>query len=223
MRRLLWVTALVATLILTGRYAGAQQRLNSSYVMAGIAFPRQEGVTGEQSQIYVAAPGGATVGWMAAAGVFVARGLSLEGELSSTSVMRAREPSRYGMTYNEERRDRFFAANVRFHIPAGVGVRLEPLVGLVLIKHERWSQTEYTRYWAAPGQEVVVGPRVRQDLPSRAGLTAGIDLRMGGRRMAVVPSLRIRIAGTGEEILSAYPGGFPRWTISPGVSARVDF
>ena len=223
MRRLLWVTALVATLTLTGRHAWAQQRPSSLYAMAGIAFPQQEGLTGEASQTYVTAPGGATEGWMVAAGVFVAHGLSLEGEVSSTGVMKAREPSRYGMTFNEERRDRFFAVNVRFHIASNGRVRLEPLVGLVMVRHERWSQTEYSRYWATPEQEVVVGPRVRQDLPTRAGLTAGIDLRVGGRRLAFMPSFRIRFAGVGEEIVSAYPGGFPRWTVSPGVSARVDF
>jgi hypothetical protein len=222
-RRLLCLGLVGAAAALASARAQAQERTGSSYVIAGSTFSRQEGVTGETSVTYVTAPGGTTSGWTVAAGVFVSRGLSLEGEVSSTGMMRAREPSRYGMTFNEERRDRFFGVNARFHVPLSGRVCLEPMAGFVVIRHERWSQTEYLQYWLTPQQTSIVGPRVREDLPTRTGLSAGADLRLGGEHLALVPSFRVRVADLGEEIVSAYPGGFPRWTISPGISARIRF
>ena len=55
-------------------------------------------------------------------------------------------------------------------------------------------------------------------------VSAGVDLRLGGRHVAVVPSFRLRGAvGQGEDVASRYPGGFPRWTIAGGACARIDF
>lgn len=223
MRPLLRSIAL--TFLMTG-LAMAQERpgsIGSGYVQGGITLDHQRGVSGETDQLYVAAPGGTTLGWIVLGGVFIGAGLSIEGELASTGVMSAREPSRYGMTFNEDRRDRFFGVNMRFHVPANRSVHLEPLAGLAFVQHQRWSQTEYFQYWLTPQQQTIVGPRVRDDLPARLGLTAGLDVRVGGRHMAVVPSFRFRMAEIGEDIVSAYPGGLPRWTISAGVAARVDF
>ena len=48
-------------------------------------------------------------------GAFLYDFMSLEGELSMTGTAKAVEPSRYFMTFTEERRDLFVAASLRFH------------------------------------------------------------------------------------------------------------
>jgi hypothetical protein len=206
--------------------APAQEQAGTVYVQGGAAFPHQSGVTGESGQTYLAAPGGTTTGWTLGAGAFAAPFISIEGELSSTGMMTAREPSRYDMTFNEERRDRFIGGNVRFHIASASRVHLEPLVGLTLIHHDGWSTTERVRFF--PEQHVEVDPRIAHDLPESVALTAGADLNIGGRRFALLPSFRwiTRLATSREgdfDITSNYPGGFPRYTISGGVSMRVGF
>jgi hypothetical protein len=205
----------------------AQEEAGAFYLQGGVMFAHQDGVTGESPQTYVAAPGGTTTGWAVGAGVFAAPFLSIEGELSSTGLMTAREPSRYGITYNEERRDRFIGGNVRFHAPSASPVHLEPLVGLALIHHEGWSTTE--RMVSLPQPHVEIDQRRAHDLPNSVALTTGADLLIeGGRHFAVLPSFRwiIRL-GTGTngdfEITGAYPDGFPRYTLSGGVLARVVF
>ena len=205
------------------RSATAQERPKSWYVLAGLAVVHQDGPTGESPQTYVTAPGGTSPGWLVAGGAFVWSRVSVEGELASTAIMRAQEPSRYGMTFNEERRDLFLGANVRFHARSNRRVDLEPLVGLGLVRHQGWSQTDYYRFWLLPQQQVVLGSRARYDTLTSVSLSAGVDLRLGGRHVAVVPSFRVRGATDSTDLASRYPGGFPRWTIAGGVSARIDF
>ena len=205
------------------RSAAAQEQPGSWYVLAGVAIVHQDGATGESLQTYVTAPGGTSPGWLVAGGVLVWPRVSVEGELASTAVMRAREPSRYGMTFNEERRDLFVGANVRFHTRSNRSVDLEPLVGFGLVRHQGWSQTDYYRFWLLPQQQLVPGSRERYDTLTSVSMSAGGDLRLGGRHVAVVPSFRVRGATRSTDLTSRYPGGFPRWTIAGGVSALIDF
>jgi hypothetical protein len=202
----------------------AQEQPGSAYAMAGIAFPHQNGVTGEESQTYVTAPGGTTRSWTCGAGVFVRRRLSIEGEVSRTGMMRAREPSRYNTTFIEERRDGFFAGNVRFHLRPGSHADLEPVAGLLVTRHQGWSQSEYVLAGTPP--QIRTTPRVSVGLPTSLGLNTGVDLRVGGRHIAVVPSLRLRwrfaIFGDNRNF-SWYPNGFPHWTLSAAVAARIEF
>ena len=201
----------------------AQEEAGAFYLQGGVMFPHQDGVTGESSQTYVAAPGGTTTGWAAGAGVFAAPYLSIEGELSSTGMMTAREPSRYFITYNEERRDRFFSGNVRFHVPPAFPVHLEPLVWLAFVDHQGWSTTERIVFF--PQQHVEIDQRRAHDLPTSVALTTGADLLIGGRHFGVLPSFRwiIRLGSGDFDITATYPGGFPRYTVSGGVLARVSF
>jgi hypothetical protein len=215
-----------AVFLSLARPALGQEESGTAYVFGGIAFPHQEGVTGEQSVTYVIAPGGTTVGWSVGAGVFAGSIVSLEGEMLSTGMMTAREPSRYFTTYNEERRDRFFGGNVRFHLPSRAAVHLEPIVGLCFIRHEGWTTSERVVFF--PQQHVEIDPRFEKDLPKSLGLTTGADLHIGGRHFAIMPSFRFvrRLVSSkvGDfDLTSNYPGGFPDVTFSGGLLARIDF
>lgn len=193
------------------------------HVTLGAALPYQNGLSGQTDhQTYVGAPGGWTQGWLLGAGFSVTRTLSLELEVSTTGVMRAREPSRYDTVYNLERQDRFLTLAARFRPgrPGGA-VRIEPVAGVILGSTRTWSEAEY--YSASnPGQPVAIDAMPRQDLGVRPGLVAGLDLRLGTARFAVVPSLRVQATLTsGTE--STYPSDFPAWTIRPGLAVRAEF
>ena len=218
------IRALLAMLVL-GLPAGAhaQERAGSVYLTAGVTAVHQSGAVDGMSQVYIAAPGGTTAGWSLAAGIFVGSRVSVEAEWAGTGMLRAREPSRYFMTYIEERRERYFGANVRFHLLPGRLVDIEPVAGVALVRRDRWSQTETYRAYMPLDQTLTVGPRVRYDTLTGASASAGADLRIGGRHVAFVPSFRVRMATRGEKIESYSPGGFSAWSVAAGASLRVDF
>ncbi len=207
----------------SGREAMAQERPWSIYVQGGVTAVRQDGAADGAFQIYTTAPGGTTIGWAVAGGVFVAAHVSLEGEWSSTGMMSAAEPARYDQTYHEERRDRFLGAIIRFHTRPGRRVDIEPLIGIGAVRHARWSRTDTYRFWLPADQAVEVGTRIRYDPVTSAAVVAGVDLRAGGRHVAFVPSIRAAAWTRGDGIERYYPGGFPRWSVSVGASLRVDF
>jgi hypothetical protein len=217
-----WAVALVLVPA-TARGAAAQERPGAVYVLAGVAVAHQDGAVDGESQIYITAPGGTTVGWSVAGGVFVARHVSVEGGWSWSGIMSAREPARYGLTYVEERRDRVIEVVARIHTRPGARVDLEPLAGVAAVSHDRWSTTETSRPYLPPDQAVEVGPRIRYDTVTGAGFVAGVDVRIGGSRAAIVPEFRVRAVTRGEDLMAHYPGGFPRWTIGGGVAVRVVF
>jgi hypothetical protein len=210
-----------------------QERPGSLYVIGGIGLSHQAGPSGESPQTYATAPGGTTRGWSIGGGVFVARAVSTEVELSSTGWMTAREPSRYGMTFNEQRRDRSVSFAARFHVPPAASVRVEPVVGLAVTRPEAWSQTEFYMFWLTPQQFLVTEPRQQHHLDTKVGLTFGCDVRIGGRHAALVPQFRLADTGSSHgiyagssdrrEIGSIYPGGYPKWTLRSGIAVRVDF
>jgi hypothetical protein len=211
----------------------AQDRPGSVYVIAGVAQPRQSGPTGEQYKTYVVAPGGTTWGWLVGGGIFVARTVSIEAEWSGTGVMASREPSRYGMTFDEERQDRFLSFAVRFSFRSRARVRIEPVIGLVATYPKAWSQTEYYMHWQTPEQVLVKEPRLEHHLDTTVGPLFGCDVRLGSRHVALVPSFRISDTGVSHgvysdtapprEIAAIYPGGYPKWTIRSSLGVRVDF
>lgn len=215
---------LACILVLPVQVAHGQERPGSGYVMGGVAVPYQKGITGEDYQTYVSAPGGTTWNWTFGGGVFAARWLSIEGEVSRTGMMKAREPSRYNMTFDEERRDWFFAGNFRFHLRPGSRADVEPVAGVLVTHHQGWSTATYNA-WGIPPQPRTF-PQTPVVLPTSLGLDSGVDLRLGGRHFALVPSFRFRwrFAVFGDnKSFSWYPAGFPHWTLSPAVVARVDF
>ena len=217
-----WIAAMVLALTVVSG-AVAQERPGAVYVFGGATITHQGGARDGESQIYVTAPGGTTAGWTVGGGVFVARHLSVEGEWAWSGVMAAREPARYGMTYIEERRDRMFGVMVRFHTRPARGIDIEPVAGVAAVAHDRWSTTETNRPWLPPDQAVEVGPRVRYDTVTGAAFVGGVDLRIGSGRVAVVPGFKVRAVTRGEDLMAYYPGGFPRWTVGGGVTARLSF
>jgi hypothetical protein len=216
---------LVLSILLFGLapLAAAQERPGSVYVLAGMAEVRQSGAADGASQIYITAPGATTTGWTVAAGVFIRSWVSFEGEWSETGTMRAREPARYNLTYIEERRDRALGALVRFHTRPGRRLDVEPVAGVAAVRHDRWSRTETYRSWLPANEAIDVGPRIRYETLTGAGFIGGVDLRVGGRHAAFVPSFRVRAVARGDDLMAYYPGGFPRWSIGAGASLRVDF
>ena len=98
-------------------------------IAGGIVVPYQDGVTGEESQTYNSASGGWTIGWSAAAGIFVTSHLAIEGEWARSGEMTSTQPSRYDMTFHDRRRDRFLSFVARFPLSSGA-VRVERLQGV---------------------------------------------------------------------------------------------
>lgn len=217
------VGAAVLALAAAAGGAAAQERAGAVYLFGGLAIAHQEGAADGESQIYIAAPGGTAAGWTVGGGVFVSRHVSIEGEWSSSGMMTAREPARYGMTYIEERRDRLLGVAVRIHTRPAGRIDVEPVAGVAAVWHDRWSTTETNRPWLPPDQAVEIGPRIRYDSVTGAAFIGGVDLRVGSGRVAIVPGFRVRAVTRGEDLLAYYPGGFPTWAIGGGVTARVGF
>jgi hypothetical protein len=150
----------------------------------------------------------------------VIRAISADVEVSSTGVMRATEPSRYSMTFHEERRDRMFVAGLRLHIPPGHHWDIEPVAGVLVVRGTAWTQTE--RSSGVAPVHVVMDPRLQETLPTRYGFAAGVDVRFGSARVAVVPSFRMFWANTSDELTTGhYPGGIWSTTIRASVALRI--
>src|SRR6185503_1424598 len=108
----------------------AQEEVGSVYVAAGISFPNQLPKESGSPPPF-SAPAGATVGWSIGAGIFVHPRISLEGELSTTGVMRRDEGGRHDLRAVAQRKDRFVSLAVKGHLEVRSAVRVEPLGGLV--------------------------------------------------------------------------------------------
>ena len=99
--------------------------------------------------------------------------------------------------------------------------------------YEAWSQVDYVTVSALPPPPP--GPRLSHDLATSFGPAFGLDAGIGSGRLSVVPSFRLlrTAVSTGRyddtpdspsnEIGSIYPGGYPEWTLRPGVSVRLRF
>ena len=221
----------VAVTLALGSVPSAQRAPGPLYVEAGGALTGQAGPSGTESETYVAAPGGTTAGWLLAAGFQVWSHASIFGEWSTTGRMTASEPSRYFMTYEEERRDRFLTLGLRLVLPAGRTVALEPMAGLVVTFPQAWSQAVYTDPTAPRPPQ----PRIEHRLDAGVGPAVGCDVRIGGHRVSLVPSfhlLRSRISNgryddtpsaPEVDIESIYPGGYPGWTFRTSVALRLRF
>ena len=219
----------VFALVLLPSLAAAQPA-GSVYIAGGIVVPYQDGVTGEESQTYNSASGGWTIGWSAAAGIFVTPRIAIEAEWARTGEMTSTQPSRYDMTFHDRRRDQFLSFVARFPLSSGA-VRVEPVGGIVFTFPE--ASTQVDRQVFTGSSEVVHEPTIVHDLDTHLGFTVGCDVRIGNARVAVVPSFRFSDTGVtsgkyGEssperEIGALYPGGYPHWTYRAGAGLRISF
>ena len=137
-----------------------------------------------------------------------------------------------------ERRDRFVSLGIKGHLEVHRFVFMEPVGGIVLILpgDTAMQTSNYT-----PTGALTPPSLSWADLKPDIGFMFGTDLRIGGRRVAVVPGLRIAytnvsdgaqysIGSRGETFRSEeepvsqiFQGGYPKWTYRPSVSIRVDF
>jgi hypothetical protein len=155
-------------------------------MMAGAGFPHQDGVQDTQTMNYAAPPGGGTPAWIVGGGIFVAPIASVELEASGTGTMSSRQRIRAvggRVTYDEDRRDRSFSINLRLHLSRWRRVQLNPVGGIGIVQHSGWSQL------IAVNDAPVVSTRLRRDLPTDVGVTMGFDVRIGGERLALMPSV----------------------------------
>ena len=89
--------------------------------------------------------------------------------------------------------------------------KIEPIAGLAVTM----PQSSYQ----VTGSDGEVEPKVDRQMPVLVGLVMGIDARIGDERFAVVPSLKVRVTSGNPDEFD--PKGYPRWTVTPGVAARV--
>jgi len=224
---LIWVIALLGV----ASAAQAQSPGAALYLEGGATLNHQSGDSGTTSVTYVTAPGGTTFGWLVGGGVGIGRHASVAVEFSSTGTMTATEPSRYFITYQESRRDRFLIAGVRFVLPASRVLAFEPVAGLAITFAEASSQATYTDpTFPRPAESTVT-----HDLNPGVGPAFGCDVRVGGGRGAVVPGVRVirsaiaagryddRNSSSDVDITSIYPGGYPEWTTRASVAVRLGF
>jgi len=199
----------------------AQERPGAVYLGGTVGPVWAQGIAEDAPRTYVESPGGWSLGWTAGGGVFLLRRASVEFEVFRTGVMESTQPSRYGMTFHEERRDTFFTAAVRLHVrPDGV-LDIEPVAGFDIVKGESWHCTDYTNW--VTGETIPCAEPTRDQSEAVAGFSAGTDLRIGGRHAAFVGSFRAHRTFRGEGGSSWYPNGTAEWTLRTGAGLRVIF
>jgi hypothetical protein len=130
MRGVVWRVVVAVMVLAASRGAAAQKRPGAAYLFGGVGITHQDGAEDGESQLDITAPGGTTAGWTLGGGVFLTRHVSSEGEWSWSGIMTAREPSHYGLTYIEERRDRVLGVMVRIHSQPAGAVDVEPVAGV---------------------------------------------------------------------------------------------
>jgi hypothetical protein len=202
--------ALCLLLVMSLAVHGARaQEQGTIYLTAGVGLPTQQSVP-IGSSTFSTAPAGAIFGGAIGAGVFVSRLASIEGELSRTRLIESQQNVR-DFIMSERRRDNVITMLLRFHPQHGRRVQVEPVAGFAIAIPQSSYQTT--------GSDGKAQPKVDRQMPILVGLTMGVDARVGNERLSIVPSLRLRVtSGNPDEMI---PKGYPRWTITPGVAARI--
>lgn len=189
---------------------GAQaQAQGAVYLTAGVGLPTQQGsAIGPNTSS--TAPAGTIFGGAIGAGVFLSRLASIEGEISRTRLIENQQNVR-DFIMSERRRDNVITTLLRFHPQRGRRVQIEPVTGFAIAIPQSSYQTT--------GTDGKVQPKLDRQMPALVGLTMGVDARVGDERFSIVPSLRLRVtSGSPDEMI---PKGYPRWTVIPGVAARI--
>lgn len=202
----------------------AQDSPGTVYVSGGVSLLHQAAIMAGSPPPF-AAPGGTTVGVLVGGGVFLPRRLSVEADVSRTGVMRSRQEGRHNTSEVATRQDWLVSVGLKAHFRALSNFGIEPVAGIV------WVGTEGT-FSSFSGDARGYFP-----LAWTPGLMFGADLRIGGRRVAVVPGVRFAFTGVpnGERCVIGFSGQplcdegerwdyyHPQWTQRPSVSVRVNF
>ena len=195
--------------------AAPAERPGRVYASALLATPRLQGVTEDGFQTYVLPPGGFSFGWSALAGVFVSPRASVEFEVSRTGILKRTEPTRYSLTFVEERRDTFFTTAVRLHARPTRAFDIEPVLGFHVVREETWTTTTRLDFQG----RLDTSPRFKDVRKPVAGFSCGADLRLGSGHAAFIASFRLHRTFWG----SADFEETRRWALVPGAGVRVAF
>ena len=212
--------------------AHAQESAGDIYATGGVSFPYQAALDPGSAPPFPA-PGGITVGWLAGGGVFLPSAFSLEVEVSRTGTMTSSHGGRHYTAQSATRRDWFLSIGLKKHFGRSSPLRVEPIVGLVLVGDEG---TYVNTYGSPFGTET----RYRGYYPIDwvRGVMGGVDFRIGGRRIAFTPGFRFAFTEvpTGEDCLRRPSGDsecrdeserwkyrHPQWTFRPAAALRVVF
>jgi hypothetical protein len=195
-----------------------------AYVFGGATGVWEEGATRDESRTYLEAPGGWSGGIVIGGGVHLARAFSIEAEWQRTSVMEQIEPSRYFITYSAQRRDTMIGFGGRGHVRVSGQVVFEPVAVFEFVREESWL---------AERRDVTPGQPSEGDLTDHApfvnswgtGLAGGVDLRAGGKHLAVLPGLRFHRfwRDAQGDASGTWPGGVSKWGAEVSVALRADF
>jgi hypothetical protein len=240
-RRVLAMRCLIACCVLMSLAPEALAQDDAVYINAGVSFPHQAEPDPGLTRPPFSAPGGSSVGWLVGAGVFVSPRLSIEGELSRTGAMTSEQEGR-GFVEKGERRDWFVSVGLKGHVPLGSALTVEPVGGIVFVRGDVTFEGFRFQTRFSGGQavtEVVPTGNGYVELDWNPGLMFGVDVRIGGQRLAFVPGVRFAFTGVpdgstcvigfaGDPICSEsgepyLPGFYPRWTQRPSVALAVNF
>jgi len=223
MRYLAWAVILSAGV----RTAAAQQSPGDLYAIAGVAFPHQDALDPGSAPPFPA-PGGNTVGWLLGGGVLLPSELALEAELSRTGTMSSSHRGRHDTGEIATRRDWFISVGLKKYFGRS-NFRIEPIGGVVLVGDEGTYESLFRSEFSYRGYYPV------DWVP---GVMFGVDLRIGGRRVAFTPGIRFTYSAvpTGEDCVITFSGQpncredaerwqylYPQWTRRPSIALRVDF
>ena len=207
--------------------AAAQQSAGDPYAIAGVSFPHQAALDPGSAPPFPA-PGGTTVGWLVGGGIALPAELSLEVELSRTGTMHSSHRGRHDTREVGTRRDWFLSFGLKRHYRRSSTFRLEPIGGIVLLGDEG-------TYEASLGSSSYRG---YYPLDWVLGVMVGLDLRVGGSRVAITPGFRLAFTGvpTGRDCFITRSSEadcregaqrwkylHPQWTQRPSVALRVAF
>ena len=139
--------------------------------------------------------------------------------------MRSQQEGRHNTSEVATRQDWFVTVGLKAHFRPLSNVGIEPVAGAVLVGNEG-------TFSSFSGDDRGYFP-----LAWTPGLMFGVDLRIGGRRVAVVPGVRFAFTGApnGERCVIGFSGQplcgegdrwdyyYPQWTQRPSLSLRVKF
>jgi hypothetical protein len=218
--RAVWAAGSLLFAFLRG--AAAEEGPGPWYVLGGPVIVHSQGVTDGEGVLVRSTPGGKSFVWQFAAGRFVTSRLSVEVDYCRTGSSSAREPARYGDTYYEERRDQFFGVTIRLHLRAGPNLDLEPTVGLGIVRQAGASAFEHASSWSNTGEHWRIG-WTPHDPWFDPYASVGLGLRLGGRRFALAPSVRLRGTLRGSRYEGWWGEATARFTTAVGLFGQVRF
>ena len=217
--------ALVCALCMSHGMAAAQDPPGRVYVSGGVSSTYQEPLVASSAPPF-AAPGGRTSSLLVGGGVFVSPRLSIDAELWRTGVMRSRQAGRHNTSEIATRQDWFVAVGLKAHVRRFSVFRVEPVAGIVFVG-DKGTVSSFSG-----------DARGYYPLAWNPGVMFGVDVRIGGRRVAIVPGIRFALTGVphGDACTLGYSGQpiceddqprweylYPKWTNRPSLAIGVTF